>query len=255
MQAVQWVRSLFFNVSIYVMMLVVAVVFFPFALFSREWAFRACNAWCAYVRWAARWMVGLKTEIRGPVPTGAVVVAAKHQSFLDIVMIFHAVPRAKFIMKRELMYAPILGQYALRIGCVPVDRGKRGAAIEKMKRDVDRGQAEPGQLIIYPQGTRVAPGVRKPYKVGTGVLYEQLGQPCVPVATNVGHFWPKREILRKPGTAVVEFFEPIPAGMAIKPFMRHLEEVVESNSERLYEEGKSTSRGPREPEKNLKRSD
>ncbi len=241
MYVLQWIRSLIFNISIYVAMLVYAIVFFLPALASREWARRACKAWCAYVRWAARWMVGLKTEVRGTVPDGAVVIAAKHQSFLDIVVLFHAAPRAKFIMKRELMYAPLLGQYALRIGCVPVDRGKRGAAIEKMRSDVERGQTEPGQLVIYPQGTRVAPGVKKPYKVGTGVLYAQLGQPCVPVATNVGLFWPKRSVMRKPGTAVVEFLDPIPPGMAIKPFMKELEQVVETHSDRLSAESRENS--------------
>ena len=146
----QLLRSLVFNLSIYVVMLIYAILFFPFALFSRAWAFRACHAWCAYVQWSARWMIGLKTEVRGTPPTGEVLIAAKHQSFLDIVMIYHAVPRGKFIMKRELMYAPLLGQYALRIGCVPVNRGKRGAAIDKMKRDVEKGRSEAGQLIIYP---------------------------------------------------------------------------------------------------------
>ena len=235
---VQLIRSVIFNATIYVVMFIYAIFFFPFAIFSRTWAFRACHAWCAFVIWAARWMVGLKTEVRGTPPTGEVVIAAKHQSFLDIIMIYHAVPRGKFIMKRELMYAPILGQFALRIGCVPVNRGKRGAAIEKMKRDVARGAAEPGQLIIYPQGTRVAPGVKKPYKVGTGVLYEQLGQDCVPVAANVGYFWPKRGFLRKPGTAVVEFLEPIPAGYPVKEFMKTLEAAVETRSDELLEEAK-----------------
>ncbi len=235
---VQLIRSVIFNATIYVVMFIYAIFFFPFAIFSRTWAFRACHAWCAFVIWAARWMVGLKTEVRGTPPTSEVVIAAKHQSFLDIIMIYHAVPRGKFIMKRELMYAPILGQFALRIGCVPVNRGKRGAAIEKMKRDVARGAAEPGQLIIYPQGTRVAPGVKKPYKVGTGVLYEQLGQDCVPVAANVGYFWPKRGFLRKPGTAVVEFLEPIPAGYPVKEFMKTLEAAVETRSDELLEEAK-----------------
>ena len=235
----QFLRSLLFNLSIYVMMAVYAVIFFIPALISRDWAHRACHAWCVYVRWALRWMVGLKTEIRGTPPTGEVVVAAKHQSFLDIILIYNSVPRGKFIMKRELMYAPILGQYALRIGCVPVNRGKRGAAIEKMKHDVEKGRAEPGQLIIYPQGTRVAPDDKKPYKVGTGVLYEQLGQPCVPVATNVGHFWPKRGVLRKPGVAVVEFLEPIPAGVPVKEFMGMLEDRVESRSGELLREARA----------------
>jgi 1-acyl-sn-glycerol-3-phosphate acyltransferase len=160
-------------------------------------------------------------------------VAAKHQSFLDIIMIYHAVPRGKFIMKRELMFAPILGQYAMRIGCVPVNRGKRGAAIAQMMADVSKGRALPGQLIIYPQGTRVPPGDKRPYKVGTGLLYEQLGQPCVPVATNVGHFWPKRGILRYPGVAVVEFLPEIAPGLAIPDFMARLTAVVEDASDRL----------------------
>ncbi|WP_333818054.1 lysophospholipid acyltransferase family protein, partial [Tabrizicola sp.] len=164
------------------------------------------------------------------------LIAAKHQSFLDIILIFNAVPAGKFIMKRELMFAPFLGQYALRIGCVPVDRGKRGAAIARMKADVAAGAAEPGQLIIYPQGTRVAPGATKSYKVGTGLLYEQLAQPCYPVAANVGVFWPKRGILRKPGLAVVEFLAPIAPGLPVAEFMTRLESEVETHSNRLMAE-------------------
>ncbi len=235
----QLFRSIAFNTLIYVMMLVFAVLYFIPALVSRDWAFKACHAWCRHVRWGLRTIVGLETEVRGSPPSGEVMIAAKHQSFLDIILIFGAVPRGKFIMKRELMYAPILGQYALRIGCVPVDRGKRGAAIAKMMKDVEQGQLEPGQLIIYPQGTRVAPDDKKPYKVGTGVLYEQLGQPCVPVSTNVGYFWPKRGFLRKRGLAVVEFHEPIASGLPLKQFMAELEETVEGNSQRLLSEARA----------------
>ncbi|NIR61199.1 MAG: 1-acyl-sn-glycerol-3-phosphate acyltransferase, partial [Gammaproteobacteria bacterium] len=90
----------------------------------------------------------------------------------------------KFIMKSILRYAPFLGWYALRIGCVPVDRGRRAEAIRQMMRGVTDGTAPAGQLIIYPQGTRVAPGRHLPYKVGTAVLYHETGQSCVPAATN-----------------------------------------------------------------------
>lgn len=234
----QLVRSIVFNASIYIMMLVVALAYAPYAIFSREGAFAACKAWCRYVRWAARVMVGLQTEVRGDPPTGSVMIAAKHQSFLDIILIFASVPRGRFIMKRELMWAPILGVYAKRIGCIPVNRGKRGKAIAKMLEDVESGALEEGQLIIYPQGTRVAPDDKRPYKVGTGILYEQLGQPCVPVATNVGHFWPKRGFLRLPGTAVVEFGDPIEPGLPLKDFMARLEEDVERESGRLLIEAR-----------------
>lgn len=236
MNPIRWLLSLVFIIQMYLAMAVLAVAFAPWALFSRTGARAACKTFCRWVIFTLRLLCGLKSEVRGTPPTGECIIAAKHQSFLDIILIFNAVPAGKFIMKRELMYAPFLGQYALKIGCVPVNRGKRGAAIAKMKADVAKGTAEAGQLIIYPQGTRVAPGASKPYKVGTGLLYEQLGQPCVPVATNVGVFWPKRGILRKPGLAVVEFLDPIVPGLKVQDFMARLESDVETHSNRLMAE-------------------
>jgi 1-acyl-sn-glycerol-3-phosphate acyltransferase len=181
-------------------------------------------------------MVGLKTEVRGTPPTGEVLIASKHQSFLDIIIIVSEVPRPKFIMKKQLKWAPILGWYALRIGCVPVDRGRRAQAIQQMTEGVKAGVQEPGQLIIYPQGTRVAPGTHKPYKVGTAILYEQTGQTCIPAATNVGVFWPRTGIFRKPGLAVVEFLDPIGPGMTSTAFMQELEAKIETASNRLMAE-------------------
>lgn len=232
----QLLRSLTFNLLIYGAMAVYGLVFFIPTLFSRNWAFAACHAWCRFTVRMARWILGVHVDIRGTPPDGSVLVAAKHQSFLDIILIFHSMPRGKFIMKRELMFMPIIGQYGLRLGCIPVNRGKRGAAIKKMKEDVARGQAEPGQLIIFSQGTRVKPGDKRPYKVGTGVLYEQLGQTCVPVATNAGCFWPRRGVKKWPGLAVVEFLEPIEAGRPVEEFMADLETRVEAASDRLLDE-------------------
>jgi len=232
----QWLRSLVFVVQMYLAMAVLGIVFLPWALLSPHGARTACKSYCRWVRWTARWMVGLRTEVRGTPPADEVLIASKHQSFLDIILIFGSIPAGKFIMKRELMWAPVIGQYALRIGCVPVDRGKRSQAIGKMVEDVARGRQEPGQLIIYAQGTRVAPGVKKPYKVGAGVLYEELGQTCVPAATNVGVFWPRTGIYRKPGLAVVEFLPEIAPGLPRDAFMKRLEADVEGASDRLMRE-------------------
>lgn len=235
-RAVQWVRSFLFMVQMYAMMAVLAVYFTPWAIVDRRGAYAGVRTYCRYVRWTARWMVGLQTEVRGTVPQDEVLIASKHQSFLDIIMIVSVVPRPKFIMKRSLLWAPILGWYAVRIGCVPVDRGKRADAIRKMTRDVKAGDAPAGQLIIYPQGTRVAPGAQVKYKVGTAVLYSETGQACVPAATNVGVFWPRLGIYREPGRAVVEFLDPIVPGMEQTAFLAHLEEVVEARSDVLMAE-------------------
>lgn len=235
-RGIQWLRSLVFVVQMYLAMIVLGIVFLPWALLSSRGARAACKTYCRWVRWSAAWMVGLRSEVRGTPPKGEVLIAAKHQSFLDIILIFGSIPAGKFIMKRELMWAPVIGQYALRIGCVPVDRGKRSAAIKQMSEDVAKGAQDPGQLIIYAQGTRVAPGRKVPYKVGAGVLYEQLGQDCVPAATNVGVFWPRKGIYRKPGLAVVEFLPVIPAGLDRDSFMARLEQEVEGASNRLMRE-------------------
>ena len=236
MMAWRWIRSALFVVQIYLAMLVIGIVFAPYALLSRNGAFAACKTYCRWVFWTAGWMVGIRTEVRGSIPQGEVMIAAKHQSFLDIMLIFNAVPRGKFIMKREILWTPIIGLYAKRLGCVPVNRGRRGAAIAKMVQDVAAEFSDPGQLIIYSQGTRVAPGDRKPYKVGTGVLYEELGQTCVPAATNVGLFWPRKGIIRNPGLAVVEFLEPVAPGKDREDFMRDLEATVEMRSDQLMKE-------------------
>jgi 1-acyl-sn-glycerol-3-phosphate acyltransferase len=234
--AIQWVRSIIFNAQMYAAMVVLGIGLAPWALLSRRGAFFAMHSYCRWVRWTAAWMINLKSEVRGTPPTDEVILAAKHQSFFDIIIIFGSVPRPKFIMKRSLIWAPILGVYALRIGCIPVNRGKRGAAVKKMIADVASGRQEPGQLVIYPQGTRVAPGIKKAYKVGTGVLYDQLAQDCVPAATNVGVFWPRHGFYRKPGLAVVEFLPRISAGKPIPKFMAELEASVESASNRLMSE-------------------
>ena len=234
--ALQYLLSLIFIVQMYLAMAILALYWTPFVLFRKDAAFDAVHAYCNWVRASAAVLIGLKSEVRGEVPQDECIIAAKHQSFFDIIIIVSAVPRPKFIMKKELLRAPILGWYARKIGCVPVDRGRRSEAMKKMVADVKAGTAAPGQLIIYPQGTRVAAGANRPYKVGVGVLYSELGQDCVPAATNVGVFWPRHGIYRKPGLAVVEFLPRIPAGQGVETFMAEIAPVVETASNRLMAE-------------------
>lgn len=234
--ALQYILSLIFIVQMYLAMFFYALFWTPIVFFRASAVFDACHAYCRWVRASAALLVGLRSEIRGEVPQDEVIVAAKHQSFFDIILIVSALPRPKFIMKKELLWAPIVGWYAKKLGCVPVDRGRRSEAMKKMVVDVKAGRAEPGQLIIYPQGTRVAAGATNPYKIGVGVLYTELGQDCVPAATNVGVFWPRHGILRKPGLAVVEFLPRIPAGRGVVAFMAEIEPAVEGASNRLMAE-------------------
>ncbi|SEL18756.1 lysophospholipid acyltransferase family protein [Pacificibacter marinus] len=230
---IQWILSLFFIIQMYVAMAIIGLIFTPLAVFDRKHAFTAIHIFCHWVRFSAHMICGLKSEVRGTPPTGEVIIASKHQSFFDIILIVSAVPRPKFIMKKSLEKMPIVSFYAERCGCIGVDRGKGGMAVKKMVADVKAGNKHPGQLIIFPQGTRVAAGVKKEYKVGTGVLYTQVKQAVVPAATNVGVFWKRQGIYRGRGTAVVEFLPVIEAGLPLKEFMVTLENTVETASDRL----------------------
>jgi len=231
--AVQYVLSLAFIGQMYVAMPVMAIWYAPITMFRRDWSYKAVRAYARWVLWTASWMVGLKSEVRGEVPDDEVMVCSKHQSFMDILMIVSVVPRPRFVMKKQLRWAPVLGWFAIRMGCIAVDRGKKSRAVHQMIDGVKASRDVAGQLIIYPQGTRVAPGATPPYKVGPGILYEGLAQACVPVATNVGVFWPRHGIYRKRGLAVIEFLPRIQSGLPVDEFRALLENCVETNSNRL----------------------
>lgn len=225
-------RGLLFYAVFYVSMLIGGIVFFPAAAISETWARACAKLWLRFVFAALRLIGGVRLAFRGVAPTGRVVIAAKHQSMLDVFMLVHALPEARFVMKRELLRAPIFGWYATRVGAVPVDRGGGSAAMRAMIASMMARAQNSGQIVIYPQGTRVAPGAHAPYKIGVHALYEESGLACVPVATNSGRFWPKGVALR-PGLAVVEFLDPIEPGLERAPFMKRIEAEIERASDAL----------------------
>lgn len=220
-------------------MVICGVICAPFALWSREGAYASIRVYLRIVFWGLKTFCGLTAETRGPIPTGDVIVAAKHQSFLDILILCRVLPRPAFVMKRSLVFAPILGAYALRIGAAPVRRGGGREAVEEMVAEVARRGALNGQLVIFPQGTRVAPGVEAPYRTGAHHLYRAYRLPCVPAALNTGHFWPRRDVLRRPGVAVVEFLPPLPPDLPLDAFLAELEASIEPASDRLSAEAKT----------------
>jgi len=230
------IRSMLFDLIMYVSIVVFGIVFAPAALWSREGAYSAIHSFCRWMFWVLRVLCGIRVEVRGEIPQGEVIVCSKHQSFLDIMIHAYHLPRVKFIMKNELKWAPFLGVYAMRIGSAPVRRGQKSVAMKAMVEKVTAESADKGQLVNYPQGTRVFPVAKLAYRIGAGVLYSRLGLDCVPAATNVGVLWARRSWFRRPGLAVVEYLPVIPAGLSIEEFMARIEPIVEENSNRLMRE-------------------
>jgi 1-acyl-sn-glycerol-3-phosphate acyltransferase len=142
-------------------------------------------------------------------------------------------PDACFVTKRELFTIPFFGWYTARAGMIAVDRGGHSKALRKLVADARRRMAEDRQLVIFPEGTRMPPGETGKYQPGVAALYRELNLPCTPVATNSGTHWPAHGFIRRPGVIVVEFLEPIPAGLNRALFMRTLEERIEPASAAL----------------------
>jgi 1-acyl-sn-glycerol-3-phosphate acyltransferase len=232
----QYIRSVLFIVLMYLWMLVLGVIGAIPAGLSRNWAYKIMKQFCAGVLWLAKVLCGITYETRGEVPTGDIVIASKHQSFLDVILHMYLLPRANYVMKRELKWAPILGFYAMRIGAAPVKRGDKSKAVSQMMKGIARKDGEASQLVIYPQGTRVPPGTNKPYKIGAAVICERMGKPCIPVATNAGVMWPKRGLLRHPGVVVFKYLDPMPEGLKLEAFTKELEARIEPASVSLATE-------------------
>ncbi|MFN3613008.1 MAG: lysophospholipid acyltransferase family protein [Rubrimonas sp.] len=230
-------RGALFYAWFYLSMAVCGALFFIPAAISPNLARRLAKVWLRMMFAALRVIGGVRVEVRGQIPVDRVVVAAKHQSMLDVFIIVNALPEARFVMKRELVRTPIFGWFALRLGTVPVDRGGGSAALVAM---VDRMMSEArqsGQIVIYPQGTRTPPGRCVPYKSGVHALYAASGLPCVPAATNSGLFQPKG-LRINPGVAVVEFLPTIPPGLHRDAFMARIEADIEKASRALDAEAR-----------------
>lgn len=228
-------RSLLFVALFYLWSAIISIGMIPLFVLPYRWVMKGLNLWGAGIILLLRLICGIKVEVRGRqyLPTGPALVAPKHQCMFDVFAQFHFLSNACFVTKKELMWIPFLGWYARKAKMIIVDRGGHSTALRKLVRDAKDRFADDRQLVIFPEGTRTAPGAKGDYKPGIAALYRELDLPVHPMATNAGVHWPKHGFLRHPGTIVFEYLEPIPAGLKRAEFMRTLQERVETASIRL----------------------
>jgi 1-acyl-sn-glycerol-3-phosphate acyltransferase len=181
---------------------------------------------------------GVRVEVRGRehIPTGAALVAPKHQCMFDVFAQFSVLPASAFVMKQELKWVPWFGWYAQRVGNIAVDREGHSTALKKLVREAKALFAKGRQVVIFPEGTRTLPGQPGDYKPGVAALYREIDVPVHPMATNSGRHWPAKGFRMQPGLIVFEYLEPIPPGLKRAEFMRILTERVETASTRLLAE-------------------
>ncbi|MEA2877770.1 MAG: 1-acyl-sn-glycerol-3-phosphate acyltransferase [Hyphomicrobiales bacterium] len=235
----QVLRSVLFNVLFYLNLVLHIVVAIPTFVLPRRVFMTIAKSWGHTSNWLLRVVAGVKVEYRGleKIPPGALLVASKHQSFWEAFTLLTLFDDPAFIVKRELMWIPFFGWLLWKADQVPVDRKAKGGAMAGMIENARKALGAGRQIVIFPEGTRTAPGAPPAYKSGVAHLYAAAGVPCLPVALNSGLYWPRRKFLRRPGTIVLEVLDPIPPGLDRAEFAARLEREIETAQGRLEGEG------------------
>ena len=241
-----WARAAAFNLALYAWTAVVGACGLPFLLAPRRAAMRFGQFWSRGVLWLLRVIVGLDHCILGldHFPAGPCIVAMKHQSAWDAIALPLVLGDPAPVVKRELLRLPIYGWYMGRAGAIAIDRRAGAAALRPMLAAARQAAAEGRPIVIYPQGTRVAPGAAAPYQPGVFALYQALALPVVPAAVNSGVYWRRRGFIKRAGRITLEFLEPIPPGWPRRRFMAALEERIETATTALERAAGEARRGP-----------
>lgn len=202
---------------------------------SQKTTLAGVKIWVRGIMVLARVIVGITCRVEGRehVPDGPCIIAAQHQASFETYRLFLDVRHPVFILKRELSWIPFIGWYMYRIGLVPIDRAAGAAAMRKVLRAAQKSLGQGKQVVIFPEGTRLPAGVRRPYQPGVAALYAHCDAPMIPLALNSGHTWGKTRLLKIPGEIVFRFLPPLPRGMDRDTMLAELQRRLEAAAETL----------------------
>ena len=234
-------RSLLFNALFYLNVIVHMIVALPTFALPYRFLRPFIRSYSRTSLWLLRVVCGTKVEWRGTakIPQGACIVACKHQSLWETFSLYAILDDPAYVLKRELMWIPLFGWYMARAGLIPIDRGAGVAALSRMTARARAALGRGRQVVIFPEGTRRLPGAAPTYKPGVAHLYSKAGVTCVPLALDSGLFWPRRSLLRFPGTVLVEVLDPIAPGLDSRAFLARLQTALEDATARLVQESRA----------------
>jgi 1-acyl-sn-glycerol-3-phosphate acyltransferase len=241
-------RALAFYIAFFGVTALLGVAGLPLLLTPRRWVMRFGRFWARCVLALLKAIVGLAGEIRGRehVPAGPCIIAMKHQSAWDTLILPVVLDDFAVVVKRELLFVPFYGWYASRAGSIAIDRLGGASALRHMVRAARRAAAAGRPVVIFPEGTRTAPGRRLAYQPGVAALYQALLLPVVPAAVNSGLYWGRRSFIKHPGRIILAFLEPIAPGLPRREMMSQLEARIEAATAALEQEA-ANSQGAGEP--------
>jgi 1-acyl-sn-glycerol-3-phosphate acyltransferase len=212
----------------------VAIICLPL-LASRRATVFSIRTWVRGIKTMARVICGITfhTEGRENIPSGPCIVAAQHQASFETYLMFLEFQSPVFVLKRELIFIPVIGWYMQRAGLVHVNRGAGASAMRKMLREAQAAVDTGHQVIIFPEGTRAKPGASVPYKPGIVALYTHCDAPLIPMALNTGHFWGKTRILKRPGEIVFRYLPAMPRDLPREEMLAELRRRIDAASAEL----------------------
>ena len=230
------IRSRCFNIFLYLGTFTLCVLYLPTMFMSTKGSGCFPRVWSRTMRKALKVICNIEVEIKGlenlPKEPGY-IVASKHQSAMETVLFHSIIPNLFYVLKRELLFLPLVGLYFLKTGCIAIDRKGGTKTMRKMVTGVKKNLARGMNLTIFPEGTRTAPGSKKPYSPGVAFLYEQCNAPIIPVALNTGYCWGRNQKYKKSGIVTISFLPAIEPGLNKREFMKELYDAIETEQDKL----------------------
>lgn len=222
-------RSLLFNVLFFAVTAIMGVILLPALLLPRKQVRKVNLFYLRILNGMERKILKLDAAIEGwkNLSSTPHIIAMKHQSMWETLKLPLWFDDPAIVLKQELTWIPIWGWFLKKNGVIAIDRAGGMKALNKMVRDSQKAMAEGRHIVIFPQGTRVKPGDKAPYRIGVGKLYDALKVPVTPVWLDSGHYWPKRSFIKKSGRVRVQILPEISPNQRIKPFMQALESALE----------------------------
>jgi len=229
------IRSALFNAAFWLWIFVLGITGLPITLLYRPFSYTVARTWANGSLWLLRVLCGITHEVRGSehIPQGAALIASKHQSAWDTIIFWALLRQPSFVLKRELIYLPVFGWYLILLRCIYIDRSAGMKAMKLLLSSAAKRVAEKRPIVIFPEGTRIAPGADSTYHPGIAALYHHLQLPVVPVALNSGRLWPRNGFIKTPGKIIIEFLPPIAPGMKGREFLGMLKERIENRCREL----------------------
>ena len=224
--------------------IILAIVTIPYALFGILifWAppmtrHRLITTWVPIMMWVIRHVLGIRYRVIGRenLPATASVVLSKHQSAWETIALQQILPPLCYVLKRELLRVPFFGWALGRIPGIAIDRSAGKDALTQVVEQGRERLKEGLWVVVFPEGTRVAPGATLRYKPGGAILAKRAGVPVVPVAHNAGEFWRRNAFIKRPGEIVVSIGPVITVkGEKAEAVNERAEAWIEAEMRRLF---------------------